>query len=98
MSEMAERVSRAIQMIQTIHGPNYDMMARAAIEAMLIPTSKMLADAVMSAVAGDPSDDDYAATGAVLERLPPTGHPDSRVIIAEIRRDYRAAINAALSD
>lgn len=71
--------------------------ARAAIEAMREPTSRMLAAAVMSAVAAsEPSPADYAATGAVLERLPSTGHPQARTVIAEIRRDYRAAVDAAL--
>lgn len=76
--------------------PEYIDDARAAIGAMREPTAAMLAEAVLSAVVGEPSAEDFAATGAVLERLPPTGHPDSRLVIAEIRRDYRAAINAAL--
>lgn len=54
----------------------------------------MLAAAVMSAVAGEPDKADYGITGAVLELLPPTGHPDARTVIAEISRDYRAALRA----
>lgn len=59
------------------------------------PTARMLADAVMYAVAHEPSKADMAITGAVLEFLPPTGHPDARAVIAEIARDYRALLLSA---
>lgn len=59
------------------------------------PTARMLAAAVMSAVSNDASEADKLAAGAVLELLPPTGHPDARTVIAEIARDYRAALSAA---
>lgn len=99
-NEMIERVAQAISNAKGMpyigHIEPFRVAARVAIEAMREPTSAMLAQAVLSAVVGDPSAEDFAATGAVRERLPPTGHPDSRVVIAEIRRDYRAAIESAL--
>ena len=58
------------------------------------PSAKVLADTMMNAVTYDPDAKDYAITGAVLELLPPTGHPDARLVIAELSREYRAMIKA----
>jgi len=41
MSEMIERVRVALQKHQTVYGPDYEGMARAAIEAMREPTDRM---------------------------------------------------------
>lgn len=73
-------------------------IAQAAMRAMREPTSKMLAAAALSAVDAEVSEQDKIAAGGVLELLPPTGHPDGRTIIAEIARDYRAMIDAALAE
>lgn len=42
MSEMIERVRVALQKHQTVHGPYYEGMARAAVEAMREPTAAIL--------------------------------------------------------
>lgn len=59
------------------------------------PPARVLADAMMTAVTAEPSQADWAITGAVLELLPPTGHPDARLVIAEMSRDYRAFVQAS---
>jgi len=81
--------SRAAQAaLQAIHDAGYRLLPRD-------PTARVLADAMMNAVTYDPDAKDYAITGAVLELLPPTGHPDARLVIAELSRDYRAMIRAS---
>lgn len=77
---------------------HYRRRAEGALQAMREPTAKMLAAAATSAVHTDASTADKSFAGSVLELLPPTGHPDGRVIIAEIARDYRAMIDAALQN
>jgi hypothetical protein len=61
------------------------------------PAAKQIAAMIMCAVAGDPSEADFGRTGAVLELLPPTGHPDARAVIADMIRDYRAMVTSAPS-
>lgn len=59
------------------------------------PSSQQLADMMLFVVGHEPSARDFAKVGAVLELLPPTGHPDARNVIADMVRDYRAMISAA---
>ena len=101
MSEMITRVAKAIFLSQH-PGAEWSAgrarivwfhMAEAAIEAMREPTAIMIASAAMSAVEDEtPSQE---GLGTVLELLPPTGHPDGPAVLADIRRDYRAMIDAA---
>lgn len=60
-----------------------------------VPAATQLAGAILTATWEDPSAADMAITGAVLELLPPTGHPDARAVIADMARDYRAMLSAA---
>lgn len=102
MSSMIERVARAL-FLSEHPGAEWSAgrarlkwfaMAEAAIQAMREPTAAMIAAAALSAVEDDAPDRE--GLGSVLELLPPTGHPEGRAVLADIRRDYRAMIDEAL--
>lgn len=71
-------------------------LARAALEAVREPTPEMLAATVLSGMETPLAAADFALADAALKLLPPTSHPERRVVLAEIARDHRAQIAAAL--
>lgn len=103
MREMVTRVAKALFLSEH---PNAEWsagrarakwftMAEAAIEAMREPTPRMIA---ATAVQTHPaSEQDYRLAQAALRFLPSSDHPDVADILADVARDHRAMMDAAVS-
>lgn len=69
-------------------------LARAALQALREPTPQMLADVAVKTQPA--SEADYALASRAVELLPPSDHPDAGDVLAELARDWRNFIDAAL--